>query len=106
LAYRFKHFSSNVCNLYTCNYRGFNVGFSNGSIPEYALFDAAPNSYTIREFTNFCFLSGKTYHFELPKGAIQPKWKQSNNVAGCGLLLSSTNELSIFFTLNGILMGQ
>jgi hypothetical protein len=28
------------------------------------------------------------------------------NVTGCGLLLSPANELFIFFTLNGILIGK
>jgi hypothetical protein len=41
-----------------------------------------------------------------PNGAIKPKWNGCGDVIGCGLLLYSANELYIFFTQNGIIMGQ
>jgi hypothetical protein len=51
-------------------------------------------------------LSGWKYQFDWPNGAIKPKWNDQGDVIGCGLLLNPANELSIFFTGNGILMGQ
>jgi hypothetical protein len=37
---------------------------------------------------------------------MEPEWNHSENVVGCGIFLSSEKKLSLFFTLNGILMGQ
>jgi hypothetical protein len=51
-------------------------------------------------------LSGKSHPFEWPNEAIKPKWNDQGDVIGCGLLLNPENEVSIFFTGNGILMGQ
>jgi hypothetical protein len=45
------------------------------------------------------------YRFEWPNGAIKPEWNCIGDVLGCGLLMNPGNELSIFFTGNGILMG-
>jgi hypothetical protein len=46
--------------------------------------------------------------FEWPEGAIKQRWnvKRPQDVLGCGLLLGAQKKLSIFFTANGILMGQ
>jgi hypothetical protein len=53
---------------------------------------------------------GKNHPFECFEDAIKPecKWdaREGGNVAGCGLLLNSKNQLAIFGTLNGILLGQ
>jgi hypothetical protein len=46
------------------------------------------------------------HSFEWPNGATKPKWRYNGNVLGCGLLLNPENELSIFFTGNGLVMGQ
>jgi hypothetical protein len=56
-------------------------------------------------------LSGKEHAFEWPNEAAKPEWSAADeadkgDVIGCGLLLSRQNELSIFFTFNGILLGQ
>jgi hypothetical protein len=42
----------------------------------------------------------------LPEEAIRPQMKEHGNVYGCGLVLDPDNKLWIFFTLNGILMGE
>jgi hypothetical protein len=46
------------------------------------------------------------HRFEWPNRAIKPEWNGQGDVIGCGLVLKPANELSMFFTLNGILMGQ
>jgi hypothetical protein len=51
-------------------------------------------------------LSGYIHNFEWPNGAIRPEWNGQGDVVGCGLLLNPENNLFIFFTANGILMGQ
>jgi hypothetical protein len=54
-----------------------------------------------------CWLAGKRYRFELPEGAIRPRWeRKSINVFGCGLVLDPNDKLAIFFTLNGKLAGK
>jgi hypothetical protein len=42
----------------------------------------------------------------LPNGAIKPKWSWLGDVIGCGLVLNCQNDVAIFFTLNGILLGE
>jgi hypothetical protein len=43
----------------------------------------------------------------LAEGAIRrPEKKKYANVYGCGLVLDPENKLSIFFTLNGNLLGE
>jgi hypothetical protein len=51
-------------------------------------------------------LAGERHLFELPEGAIRPKWKEYWNVLGCGLVLDPEDKLAIFFTLNGKLFGE
>jgi hypothetical protein len=55
-------------------------------------------------------IGGTDHPFECLEDAIKPEWKwaarEGGNVAGCGLLLNSKNQLAIFGTLNGILLGQ
>jgi hypothetical protein len=51
--------------------------------------------------------AGTKHEFEQPNGAIKPEWKSSEkDIIGCGISLHSNGKLFIFFTLNGILMGQ
>jgi hypothetical protein len=49
------------------------------------------------------WLAGKQHKFEHPRpnGAIV-----TGGVFGCGLLLNPKNELAVFFTLNGNLLGK
>jgi hypothetical protein len=64
------------------------------------------DSYTFSIAFDYCKITGKEHAFEWPNGTIKPTWNGRGDVVGCGLLLSPENELSIFFTGNGILMGQ
>jgi hypothetical protein len=82
------------------------VGFSNGSLPEDSLVGESTNSYAIQHSHDNCLLLGTSHWFEWPNGAIRPKWDGCGDVMGCGILLNSKNELAIFFTANGILMGK
>jgi hypothetical protein len=54
----------------------------------------------------FCCLAGEIHLFELSEGAIRPKRKDNGNVYGSGLVLDPDNNLAIFFTLNGQLLGE
>jgi hypothetical protein len=55
---------------------------------------------------DYCLLSGKKHFFEWPAGVVKPILNGCEDVFGCGLVLSADNKLAIFFTTNGILMGQ
>jgi hypothetical protein len=48
-----------------------------------------------------CILAGTVHHLEYPTGLIGEV-----AVFGCGLLLNSKNELAVFFTHKGLLMGK
>jgi hypothetical protein len=83
------------------------IGLSPGTIPDRTLIGLFRNSYAIRPGTRtVCYLSGQQHPLELPEGAIRPHNKKYGNVYGCGLVLDPENKLSIFFTLNGKLLGQ
>jgi hypothetical protein len=64
------------------------------------------NYYDFGTGLDFCWLSGKEQKFDWPNGAIKPKWNGHGDVVGCGLLQSPDNKLAIFFTVNGLLLGQ
>jgi hypothetical protein len=58
---------------------------------------------------NSCKLSdqSKWHKFQWPNGDIKPaEWKGRGDVVGCGILFESPQKLSIFFTLNGMLLDQ
>jgi hypothetical protein len=82
------------------------VGLSNGSISESSYIGTSPNSYAIQHDHDNCLLSGTRQWFEWAKEAIKPEWNGRGDVMGCGILLNSKNELAIFFTANGILLGK
>jgi hypothetical protein len=87
-------------------FRNIFVGLSNGNVPYWSPVGCFPTSFAIQDGCDYCWFSGKSHHFEWPNDAIKPEWKGIGDVYGCGLMLSPENELSIFFTGNGILMGQ
>ena len=66
----------------------------------------SPNCYGFCDNDNYCYLSGNQHPFEWQDGAIKPEWNGQGDVSGCGILLDSKKKVSIFFTANGILMGQ
>jgi hypothetical protein len=53
-----------------------------------------------------CWLAGEVHRFELPEGAVKPEMEENGNVVGCGLVLDPDNEMAIFFSLNGKLLGE
>jgi hypothetical protein len=82
------------------------VGLSSGNFPDKYCLGELPNSYAMGHAWHYCLLSGNEHDFEWPNDAIEPEWYGiDGDVIGCGLWLNSANELSIFFTGNGILMG-
>jgi hypothetical protein len=87
-------------------FRQIHVGLSSENIPNGSVVGELPNSYAIQYGRDHCWLSGSVYPFEWPNGAIKPKWNGCGDVIGCGLLLNTANELFIFFTRNGLLIGQ
>jgi hypothetical protein len=75
-------------------------------IPKNSWIGWAPNTYAMPEKCDYCLLSGTRHQFEEPNGEIGPKWNGHGDIVGCGLLLSADHKLAIFFTNNGVLMGQ
>jgi hypothetical protein len=94
-------FNSN--NLFSSRWYS-SVGFTDGSeIPAGCVGDS-PNSYGIdidRYDKGTLWLSGKEHKLECPTGVIA-----KGDVFGCGLLLNSKNELAVFFTLDGNILGK
>jgi hypothetical protein len=91
------------------------VGLSNGIIPA-GVHTRNLHSPDFHGFTtsniwaylnDFCYVSGNRHYFECPNEAIKPKRKwRLGDVVGCGILLNPEKKLAVFFTGNGILMGQ
>jgi hypothetical protein len=83
------------------------VGLSTGNIPNGSFVGLLPNSYAFQDGRDCYFLSEKRHDFEWPDDAIEPEWNGLlGNVLGCGIFLSAEKKLSLFFTMNGTLMGQ
>jgi hypothetical protein len=81
------------------------VGFS-ATTWEINWFGDFLNSYAISTGWHSCRLNGRYIHFEYPDPAIRPEKKNYLDVFGSGLVLDPKDKLSIFFTLNGKLMGE
>jgi hypothetical protein len=92
---------------YLNKFNRFFIGYSDGSIPDYKLVGQCPNSYGLPN-SKYCLISGDMHDFEWPEGATKPKrvGATKGDVDGCGLLLSPDNKLAIFFTFDGILIGE
>jgi hypothetical protein len=86
-----------------------NSGLS-GAIRNNSWIGGCSDSYAveipIRHHFYGCLLAGEYHRFELPEGANRPEMKDNGNVFGCGLVLDPDNKLTIFFTLNGQLVGK
>jgi hypothetical protein len=91
--------NQNKCTKFS----SINVGLSSGNVPNGSFVGVEPNSYAIPSGYGYCWLSGNQQKW--PNGATKPESKGEGDVVGCGLLLSSGNEVSIFFTGNGLLIG-
>jgi hypothetical protein len=80
------------------------VGFTDGNKTANCTVRFSPNYYgidaNVAKIDSF-WLSGKEHELECPTGFIA-----GTNVFGSGLLLNSRNELAVFFTLNGNLLGK
>jgi hypothetical protein len=89
------------------NFReGFRVGLAGGTICRPRTLGFTQNSYALSSRHHCYYHAGKKHDIEWPEGAIQPKWNGIGDVVGCGLALSPDNKFYIFFTGNGILLGQ
>jgi hypothetical protein len=84
------------------------VGLSDGNIATEGFHcGESPNSYMINQID--CHINGQERDDFLPEGAEQQlHWNQNENLVGCGLLLAPNpnDQLAVFFTFNGQLMGQ
>jgi hypothetical protein len=83
-------------------FRFFWVGLSNGNIPHGALVGECPNSYAFQRDTSWCKLWGESRRF----GLQDIQWTGPGDILGCGILLSPSNNVSVFFTLNGTPLGE
>jgi hypothetical protein len=55
---------------------------------------------------DWCWLAGKEHHFGYQIEPIVSNPDDIDDVFGCGILLNPENKAAIFFTLNGILLGN
>jgi hypothetical protein len=64
------------------------------------------NTYGFSLRFDYFGIAENKHSIDWPSGAVKPTWNGQGDVYGCGLLLSSDNELSISFTGNGLLIGN
>jgi hypothetical protein len=95
-----------ITNFAFLKFSTFWVGLSNGNIPDGEWLAETRNYYDYGSGLDYCSFGGHKHPFEWPNGAIKPEWNGRGDVIGCGLMQSPQNKLAIFFTANGILMGQ
>jgi hypothetical protein len=91
-------------NKFFCSLEFFSVGFTDGNKPVDDLMGVGdvPNSYGLNPCNDMnSMLAGRVHKLECPTWPIH-----SVAIFGCGLLLNSKNELAVFFTHKGLLMGK
>jgi hypothetical protein len=93
---------------FSCKFSRYYVGLSNGNISDDGQWIPPTQSYYyFGSGSDYCTLDKNKHIFEWPNGTIKPIWNgRRGDIIGCGLVLSPNNQLAIFFTLNGILLGQ
>jgi hypothetical protein len=87
------------------------VGLTDGKIPRGGWLFQLPNCYyigiPIPTVNIYRFrLAGQRHRFEFPEGIVRPVLKDTGNVYGCGILMNPDDNVTIFFTRNGILIGS
>jgi hypothetical protein len=91
------NFNSNFFSSHNCPSVGFTDGVRDKLAAHYVGY--TPNSYGIGLYG--CRLSGKPHNLERSVTPIE-----QGTVFGCGIFLNSKNELAVFFTRNGELLGK
>jgi hypothetical protein len=104
-----KNVDSPPCYYSRCSFR---VGFSRGPIPaadaDGSLSDSCSNWELIKPKYQY-LVDNKEQLFELWSAHISHDCFARRNdsiVFGCGIFLNSNNEFVLFFTANGMLLGQ
>jgi hypothetical protein len=100
-----------VPSIFLPNFSDLEIGLSDGTDHDDVAFgdDKYPYpNYYVMECGNppHLEIDRKCHLFELPEGAIQPKFGPGIDIYGCGLFLYPNDKLTVFFTLNGKLLGQ
>jgi hypothetical protein len=103
-----KYFQIQIKICKCSKFREIYVGLSSGNILNGLIVGSQPNSFATREGTDSYFMPKNIRPFQWPEHAIKPKWngKKKGNAIGCGLLQNPDKELFVFFTGNGVLLGQ
>jgi hypothetical protein len=84
------------------HFREILVGLASENFPRSgSRIGSLPNSYAFDNSAD-CYIAGKIHN----TGVRTLLWNCRVDVIGCGLMQSHAKELSIFFTLNGMLLGQ
>jgi hypothetical protein len=86
-------------------FRGLRVGFSDGAIPDGQFsFTAHFHSYFIACYWNSSSVA-EGRHTNCLHYPERVSWRGIGDVYGCGIFVDPKDELTIFFTLNGQLVG-
>jgi hypothetical protein len=98
--------------LFYYSRRSFRAGFSRGPIPaaDGSLAESCSNYELMKQhYRGVDFTSPKEQLFELWSGYISLDCfdqRSKSVVIGCGIFLNSNDEFVLFFTANGLLLGQ
>jgi hypothetical protein len=97
------------------NFSSFSFGFTDengggftGIYGDWRTLFGNPKSYALHSARNFkyCCLAGNNHRFEPCLPVEKRQLNEGRNTFGCGLLLDPKDKLAIFFTLNGLLLGE